>query len=239
MTATAGRKGHWRDVRGGRVVASSYRVHNSYFAAAVRTEPQSDPAEFLADAQHFFGALKRDFFVWVPADDLEIRSAALAIGGVLEPNTTPAMSIRFPVPGGTSRFAVKPAMTSEAYEQFGQAVEAGYETPGLGWLLRDQDFFSAPGSIWVTAYDGDEPLGAACGYMSGTTGGVYFVGTPPQHRGKGVGADVTRAVVDILFEQGATSVTLQSSAMGFRIYETLGFTVCGHYERCVIGPRQD
>lgn len=238
VTATVGRKGHWRDVRGGRVVASTYNVRNAYFTTAIRTEQQADPDTFLADAMQFFGDLKRAFYLWVPMEDLDLRDAVAAIGGELETGTPPAMSIRSPIPVGSPRYAVKTAASPETFELFGQTVEAGYETSGLGWLLRDQESYAAPGSMWATAFDGDDAIGAACGYLSGTTGGVYFVGTPPQHRGKGVGAEVTRAVVNALFEQGATCVTLQSSEMGFRVYERLGFKVCGHYERFVVQAPQ-
>lgn len=234
VTATVGRKGLWRDVRGGRVVASTYNVRNAYFTTAIRTDPRVDPNVFLADAQQFFRDLKRAFHLWVPTDDLDLRSAAMAIGGELEAGTPPAMSIRSPIPVDPPRYAVKTAASPEAFELFGQTVEASYETAGLGWLLRDQDSYAAPGSIWATAFDGANPVGAACGYRSGATGGIYFVGTPPQHRGQGVGAEVTKAVANALFEQGATCVTLQSSEMGFRVYERLGFSVCGHYERFVV-----
>ncbi len=238
VAATVGRKGHSRAARGGQLAASTYNVQNAYFTAAIRTDLQMDPNAFVADAQGFFGELKRAFYAWVPTDDIELCSAVVAIGGKSDGQKTPAMSIRHPIPVGATRYSVKAATTPEDLEHFGTMVEAGYESPGLGWLLRDQESYSAEGVTWATAYDGDNAVGAACGYLSGLTGGVYFVGTPPQHRAKGVGGEVTQWVVNSLFGQGAERVTLQSSEMGFRIYEKLGFGVCGHYERFVVPAPQ-
>ncbi len=238
VSATIGRKGHSRTIRGGVSVASTFDVQNAYFTTAIRTDLQSNPGAFVADAQQFFGDLNRAFSVWVPANDSELRSAVLAIGGEIEITKPPAMSIKRPIPAGSSRYRVTPAATPEAFEHFGQTVEAGYEKPGLGWLMRDQESYSAEGSVWATAYDGDDPVGVACGYLSGSVGGIYFVATPPLHRGKGVGAEVTQSVANLLFERGAECVTLQSSEMGFRVYERLGFEVCGHYERFLIPAPQ-
>lgn len=238
VMATVGRKGHCRKVRGGLLAASTYDVQNAYFTTAIRTDLRTDPSAFVADAQEFFGALKRAFFVWVPTDDGDLRAAVVKIGGKSEEKTPPAMSITRPIRVGATRYDVRAAATQEDFEQFGRTVEAGYESPGLGWLLRDQDCYSAPGVAWVTAYEGNDAVGAACGFLNGLTGGVYFVATPPEHRAKGVGAEVTQWVVNALFEQGAECVTLQSSEMGFNIYEKLGFGVCGHYERFVIPAQQ-
>ena len=238
VAATVGRKGHLRAVRGGQLAASTHNVRNAYFTTAIRTDLQTDPRVFVAEAQEFFGELKRAFYVWVPTGDMEFRSAVVAIGGKPEGSKPPAMSIRRPISFGATRYIVKAAATPEAFDQFSTTVEAGYESPGLGWLLRDQEYYASEGVTWATAYDGDNAVGAACGYLSGLTGGVYFVGTPPQHRAKGVGREVTQWVVNSLFEKGAERITLQSSEIGFRIYEKLGFGVCGIYERFVVQTPQ-
>jgi hypothetical protein len=164
VMATIGRKGHSRQIRGGSVVACTHNVQNPYFTAAIRTAPEASPHEFVADSQRFFAELKRPFKIWVSTDDVELRSAVAAIGAEPEANTPPAMFIERPIRSEAMRYKVRAATTAEMFDHFGQTVEAGYETPGLGWLLRDQDNYSAPGSIWATAYDGDAPVGVACGY---------------------------------------------------------------------------
>ena len=166
-----------------------------------RSQIRTRACAFIAEAQAFFGDLKRAFYLWVPSDDPGLRSAVAEIGGEPEENRPPTMSVRRPIRVGSARYLVEAAATPEAFERFGQTVEAGYETAGRGWLLRDQESYAAEGSIWATAYDDEAAVGVACGYLNGATGGVYFVGTPPQHRGKGVGAEVSRWVVNSLLSR--------------------------------------
>ena len=196
--------------------------------------PDSSPTVFVGETHEFFRGLSRTFKMWVPTDDYDLRSAVVKIGGVAELNKPPAMSIAHQITGAVSSFAVRLATTAPDRAAFGLTAEGGYESPGLAWVLEDQDYFSAPGVNWAVAYDGDVPVGAACGFLHGRTGGIYFVATPPEHRGRGVGAEVTTWVANSLFDSGAQRVTLQSSEMGRGVYERLGFTVCGEYERFVI-----
>lgn len=103
-------------------------------------------------------------------------------------------------------------------------------------LLSFQQSYSAPDSYWHVAFDGDVPVSVACGYLSGTTGGMYSVATPAEFRGRGYAATVTGVATNHLFALGATGVVLQSSKLGFAVYERLGFAVYDHYERFPISP---
>jgi ribosomal protein S18 acetylase RimI-like enzyme len=215
-------------------VASTYRVQNPYFNGAIRTDASVSPVDFLADVQAFFGALNRAYRIWIPTHDRGLRAAAAAMGAEPEVTPSPAMAIRNPIAVSTTRYTIRAATTPEALAAFGKTVEAGYEAQGLAWLLSDQDSYGAPGTIWATAYDGDAAVGAACGFLSGTAGGIYIVGTPPEHRGKQVASEVTQWVANALIDQGAACVTLQSSQIGFSVYKKLGFSVCGYYERMAV-----
>jgi N-acetylglutamate synthase len=67
------------------------------------------------------------------------------------------------------------------------------------------------------------PVTTAIGSTYGAYVGIFNVATPARHRGRGYGAAITaRAVVDG-FESGASIAYLQSSAMGLKVYERLGF----------------
>ena len=230
ISETVGKSGHVQAVGGGCLIASNRNVQNAYFAAAIRTAPDSDPEKFVTDSVSFFGDLHRAFYFWVPTNDLKFRDAVAEVAGDPEASKPPAMSIRTAIEVDEARCTVRAARTADDFTIFGETVEAGYESPGLGWLLSDQESYSANGVTWAIAYDGDDPVGAACGYNKNSVGGVYFVATPPEHRGKRVGAEVTRWTVNSLFENGARCVTLQSSQIGLGVYERLGFDVCGYYE---------
>ncbi len=59
--------------------------------------------------------------------------------------------------------------------------------------------------------------------LSHSIGGVYWVGTVPDHGRRGLGDLVTRTVTRRGFELGARFITLQASAMGEPIYRRMGF----------------
>jgi predicted GNAT family acetyltransferase len=80
-------------------------------------------------------------------------------------------------------------------------------------------------------FDGPDPVGVACGYLDDETGGIYYVATPPEHRGRGVAAAATAWVTNWLLARGARIVILQSSESGFGVYQRLGFDVYDTYQR--------
>ena len=69
-----------------------------------------------------------------------------------------------------------------------------------------------------------EAVTTAVGSTLGDYVGIFDVGTPERYRGRGYGAAVTaRAVLDG-YEAGASLAYLQSSAMGLKVYERIGFS---------------
>ena len=59
--------------------------------------------------------------------------------------------------------------------------------------------------------------------------GLYWVGTVPESRGRGLGAAVTRTLANHAFERGARAVVLQASPAGEPVYRTLGFREITRY----------
>jgi GNAT superfamily N-acetyltransferase len=99
----------------------------------------------------------------------------------------------------------------------------GFEAPRE---LMESLFASAmsaePVELWL-AYAGGDPVSTATGIATGDAVGIFSVGTPPEHRRKGYGAWATARAVGSAFEAGASFAYLQSSEMGFGVYERLGF----------------
>ncbi|MEU8819192.1 GNAT family N-acetyltransferase [Actinoplanes sp. NPDC048796] len=58
---------------------------------------------------------------------------------------------------------------------------------------------------------------------------LYFVGTQPDRRRRGIAAAVTRAAVRLAYERGARTVSLTSSVMAVPLYRALGFHEIGEY----------
>ncbi|MEP6758725.1 MAG: GNAT family N-acetyltransferase [Actinomycetota bacterium] len=82
--------------------------------------------------------------------------------------------------------------------------------------------------LWL-AFVSDVAVSTATGLVRGDHVGIFDVATPPEHRRKGYGANVTSAAVAAGFGAGATTAYLQSSEMGFPVYEALGFRTVATY----------
>ncbi len=75
-------------------------------------------------------------------------------------------------------------------------------------------------SCWVGYLDGLPVATAACVRAGGALG-LYNIATAPLYRRKGFGEAITRHVVSAC--AGADGLVLQSTAHGFRLYDSLGF----------------
>lgn len=95
----------------------------------------------------------------------------------------------------------------------------GTHTPGR-MLIRSPE----PRLVYVEASD---VIGYVAAEMqSDGSGYIDYLGVHADHRGRGVGRALVRAVTDHLFELGATSVNLtvrESNAAARALYESLGF----------------
>ena len=232
ITATIGRIGTVGDVPGGVAVACTVPVANGYVNAVFRTDPDAPPTALLDGARAFFDRIGHPFVVWIEPGDDELFAACLAAGATEDPEDTPGMVISRPIPLPTG-LEVRQATTPEDRETFGALCETGYGMPGLAWMIDHHQMFDAPGTLWVIASDRGTDLGVGTGFLHGRTGGIYYVGTPPEHRGRGAAATIAAWLTNRLLTDGADLVTLEASAMGFPIYERLGYTTFAHLRRCV------
>jgi GNAT superfamily N-acetyltransferase len=103
-------------------------------------------------------------------------------------------------------------------------LEHGFEMPAE--LTRRSIplamFFMAGAHTWIAA-DGGVDVCTAQGVVSDRVCGVFNVATPVEHRRKGYGAAATAATVQHASAMGADLAFLQSTAMGYGVYERLGF----------------
>lgn len=72
------------------------------------------------------------------------------------------------------------------------------------------------------------PAGASLAIRTGAVAGVYAVGTLEAARRRGVGTAATWAAV-AAGRAGCDMVMLQSSEMGYPMYEAMGFRTVGRY----------
>lgn len=68
-----------------------------------------------------------------------------------------------------------------------------------------------------------EPVARSMGVVHAGLVGVHNVYVPPSSRGRGYGAALTAAAIDSGRAMGATAACLQATALGFPVYQKMGF----------------
>jgi Acetyltransferase (GNAT) family. len=81
--------------------------------------------------------------------------------------------------------------------------------------------FGVSGAISFVAWQGDDPVGSAAGYLNEGAVGVFGVGVVPRARRRGLGAALTVAAVRAF--DGADIAWLHPSEMAWPMYQALGF----------------
>ncbi len=78
----------------------------------------------------------------------------------------------------------------------------------------------------IARLDG-EPVACASFHVAGGDCAVEFVATLPEARGRGIAGELMREGLRRASEAGATTTTLEGSALGEPVYERLGYRVLG------------
>jgi len=130
-----------------------------------------------------------------------------------------------PPPGVTLR----PVATPESMETFRQVMaETGVPKPEAARLFSDSFLDDDEVVGFVAELDG-RPAGTSIAIRTGEVAGVYAVGTIEAARRRGVGTAATWAAVGAARTWGSSVVVLQSSAMGFGVYEAMGFRTVARF----------
>lgn len=214
--------------------AGATRYPVSCLNAAVRTDAQTNPEHAIALAREFFHAHNRSFtFVTRANTDANLEKLLSEQAFVCD-SDIPCMWIDKPVfvrpyPEGVRIEALTEVrhvadvatITVEAYAQMQfpeKQVHAMFNHPE-GLLSA-----SVGG---VIAYQHDQPVATSVTIMSptpmGVSAGIYWVGTVPAARGKGLAEICAAMTTNIGFERGAKIVTLQASKFGEPIYRRMGY----------------
>ena len=89
--------------------------------------------------------------------------------------------------------------------------------------LRDRSYF-------YVAREAGEPAACAAALDEGGDCGIYCVATRPASRKRGLAAGLVRQALLEARSRGCASSSLQSSPVGFSVYQSLGYRDCGALE---------
>jgi len=214
-----------------------------FINGAMCTGAPSTPERTLAHAREFFGARRRGFSLIVRAHaDSELRALAEA-EGLGTYGDAPGMVLDHPLAAARPPDGVElREVTSDADAQGFAAVQgAAYGTYGMPpdvtpLMLANVEVLRAPHIATFLAFaDGEAAAGAMVVVTHGVAG-IYWVGTTPAARGRGLAELCTRAATNRGFELGARVAALQASVMGEPIYRRMGYAEATRYPILVQPP---
>jgi hypothetical protein len=161
--------------------------------------------------------------------------------GLVEDEPIPLMAMERDLEG-LRRAAEHPRLVVRELKPEEAHIHAAVAAPSFAAPAEVFDKLVPPSALRLPgfrAYAGSvdgEPVTTAVGSTLGDFVGIFDVATPEVHRGHGYGAAITaRAALDG-FDAGASFAYLQSSAMGYKIYERLGFRTLETWSVWVSAP---
>jgi ribosomal protein S18 acetylase RimI-like enzyme len=205
-----------------------------YSNAALRVDGALPAADAFAAADVFFGELGRGYTLLVHAEqDADLVEAARARGQApasQAPFMTAEHPLEAPDKGDVPELRLVEdvagardlvAVNRRAYGDLGMPAEETETMFGKTSRLLVPEIHA------VVAYQNGRPISTAMILSSDRAAGVYWVGTVPDARGRGLAEHCTRVVTNAAFARGARIVSLEASKMGFPIYLRMGFETVG------------
>jgi GNAT superfamily N-acetyltransferase len=210
-----------------------------FLNCAIRLHQAVTPEQLVAQTGAFFGGLANPYAILTfNRHDADLE-AWLDAEAYHPHSRLPTMLAQAPMKGpelGTA-WRLHLATTAQDLEDFVQVNAQAYETLGLPPMFMPFHFMDratmlAPDVTIALARDADGRAQAtAMALHTGIVAGVYWVGTVPEARGKGLAAACTALVTNLALEKGAKAVTLQATHMGESVYRRLGYHAYGEVTR--------
>jgi ketosteroid isomerase-like protein len=195
----------------------------------------------LAAIEDFHGRRGLPFSVWTRAHADQALEAELQQRGFHELLSMPAMAL-LGDPGTRVEpkgLDIRRTTTDQGRRDYLEVTAEAYAVYGQPRAFAEAAFASlesvcAPHVQGFVGYLDGKPVAAAALWLSHGVGGINWVGTTTEHRGRGFAEAVTWAAVREGFRRGAAFANLQASPMGRPVYERMGFITPSHY-RVLIG----
>lgn len=201
------------------------------FNQAFLKQPDYKLARTLERVLAYYGRAGVPFRVHLASEQAAAAQELMA-RGFTEAPSIPCMVLPdarcapFPVSDLAVRQASDPqtlrAFQTVAFESFGYPVE-------MAALALTEDLMRLPHVALFVGYLGAEPACCSALLVTNDMAGVYWVGTPPRFRQRGLGAAITAHAVAAGRRRGCRQACLQASPMGAPVYQRMGFVECRTY----------
>jgi hypothetical protein len=206
----------------------------------IRTDHRLSADEALARARRFFATRGRGFTVQLRAHadaDLQAAATAARYTSFGEPpamaldhrlrDAEPPPGVRLDVVRTADDVAAFARVNGEAYTTYGMPIDTA---PTL--FARSEVLIGPHIVAFVARVDG-VPAAAAMTIVTHGVAGIYWVGTVPAMRGRGLAELCTRAATNAGFDLGGRIASLQASPMGEPVYRRMGYVEVTRYPQLV------
>jgi ribosomal protein S18 acetylase RimI-like enzyme len=198
------------------VVPAPIAFFNSAFV-----KPPADPVSCLPAAMSFYRERQKPFTIRF-RDSPEAAAACQEAGLVLA-GSSPLMNVSTSEMEGPSGVEVR-RVDAGSWDDHLSAIAAGFGMPPtLVGGMFGRSLLEAPHYAAFNAYLDGQVASTAALIVTPGVAGIYNVATLEAFRNRGLGAATTRAAVVEGGRRGCPVATLQSSEMGFSVYERMGF----------------
>lgn len=192
------------------------------------------PAQLVERAVAFFRARADGFAVRARShlDEDLIAHCAQTGWMVAGENVGLMRSAALPAPGVTAQ--IETVDTAAAAQTFAQLAISAFATIGLPRGTAERIFAEpepmlAPHLLALIAHYHGQPAAVAMVLLSHGVAGLYWVGTAPWARGRGLARCIVSAAHNLALQRGARMVTLQANHQHADFYRRLGYEVVTHY----------
>lgn len=210
--------------------------HPAITNTAFRLDDAADPGELIARAKEWFGSRGRGFCLWVRDgvdEDAELGAACQA-EGLPEVYAMPEMVLDSRIePYAAENDAVRRLRSADEAAEFWRVAAAAYSELGFpaemfAQYKDGQALLADDVAVFVGEVDG-AVAAIAMTIVAGGVAGIYWVGSLPAARGRGLGRAVTTAATLAGLDLGGEFASLQASPMGRPIYEAMGYRTIYDY----------
>lgn len=209
----------------------------------MRVDASIAAQDVIERARAFFAPQGQGYtFCLMRHRDADIE-AALEASGVSAFGNSPGMILeqRLPDVAAPAGVTIERVTDSAGVRDFGTVSGIAYATYGMPTKIGERQFADdrmllQPHIAGFLARIDGIAVAAAMSVVTHGVSGVYWVGTTPQARGRGLAEACTRAATNAGFDAGASIAALQASVMGEPIYRRMGYREVTRYPWYVVMP---